>query len=84
MTVTVQAVDNPNENGNIHTGNDSFSFNAPSLPSITRITPSTSTNVDPNIDPIIFHIEDDWAGINPDTISITIPEILSGAMLRYT
>jgi len=77
-------VDNPNENGNIHTGNYSFSFNAPSDPTIARITPSGSTNIDPKIDPIVFHFEDDRAGVNPDTISLTIPEIMSGIDLIYT
>lgn len=84
VTVTVQAIDNPNENGNIHTGNDSFSFNAPSTPTITRITPASSSNIDPTIDPIVFHVEDDWAGINPDTISITIAQVLSGTNILYT
>ena len=84
VTVNVQWVDNPNENGNIHTGNYSFSFNAPSLPTIARIAPSLSTNINPKIDPIIFHFEDDWAGVNPDTISLTIPEILSGSTVIYT
>lgn len=84
VTVSVQASDNPNENGNTHTGTLSFSFNAPSTPVITRLNPASSINVPTNITPIIFRMTDDWAGIDPDTIQITIPAITSGATLIYT
>ena len=84
VTVTIQATDNPNENSVIHTGTHSFSFNAPSIPTITRLSPATSINVATNISPIIFRMADDRAGINPDTIKITIPAIMSWATLLYT
>lgn len=84
VSVILEATDNPNENSAVHTNTYSFSFNAPSTPIITRIQPATSTNIDTRINPIIFRFEDDWAGINPNTISITIPEILSGSTVLYT
>lgn len=84
VTVTIQASDNPNENGSTHTGSYSFSFNAPSTPVITRITPATSTNILTNINPIVFKMSDDRAGINPATIKITIPPVMSGSTVLYT
>lgn len=84
VTVMIQASDNPNENGTTHTGISSFSFNAPSTPVITRISPATSINVISNIDPIVFTMSDDRAGINPTTIQITIPAIMSGSTVLYT
>ena len=84
VTVSMQATDNPNENLITHTGSHTFSFNAPSNPIIQRIEPSSSTNIDPNIAPIIFHFEDDRAWVDPDTISITIPQIMSGLDILYT
>lgn len=84
VTVTVQATDNPNENSNVHTGTYSFSFNAPSTPTITRLSPASSINVATNISPIVFRMADDWAGINPATIKIRIPAVMSWATLLYT
>ena len=84
ITVILEAKDNPNENFVTHTNTYSFSFNAPSTPTITRISPATSTNVDTRTNPFVFHIEDDRAGIDPNTISITIPAILSWSTVLYT
>jgi hypothetical protein len=83
ITVQVTERDNANENGNVHTGNHSFSFNAPVPPTITRLVPSTASNIDPTIDPITFIFADTWAGVNPNTISISIPQIISWSIF-YT
>ncbi len=67
-------IDNPNPDGNIHTGHWSFSFNAPQNPTITRIQPSTSSNIPTTFSWFVFNFEDDRAGVDTGTISITIPE----------
>lgn len=85
ITVTLQAVDNPNETGSIHTGTASFSFNAPLSPTITRILPSTNTFVSPSkLNPIRLFVSDDWAGVDTGSIKITIPTIMSWATQLMT
>lgn len=83
ITVSVSERDNANENGSVHTGTHVFSFNAPVPPTITRIIPSTSINIEPTIDPIVFVFSDAWAWVNPWTIQITIPQIISWSIF-YT
>jgi hypothetical protein len=83
VTVSLSGRDNPNENGVVHTGSYSFSFNAPVAPTITRLIPASSINIDTKINPLVFVFSDTWAGVNPDTISITIPQFSSGSIF-YT
>jgi hypothetical protein len=88
VTVTFEAVDNPNETWAIHTGTASVSFNTPQNPIITRLLPSTDTFVSPSkANPIRLFVSDDWAGINTGSVKITIPKIMSWAeqlMTGYT
>jgi hypothetical protein len=43
----------------------SFSFNAPQVPTITRLLPATSTFVSPSKENVIsLFVSDDWAGVN--------------------
>lgn len=79
ITVNISVTDNPNENGKIHTGNYHFSFNAPEPPTITRTYPTANTFVSPNKNfAISFNMSDTWAGVETWSITITIPEIMSG------
>ncbi len=88
VTVSFEAVDNPNETGSVHTGTASISFNAPQNPTITRLLPSTNTFVSPSkLNPIRLFVSDDWAGVDTGSVKITIPAIMSWAeqlMSGYT
>ena len=79
VTVNISVIDNPNENGKIHTGTYNFSFNAPVPPTIERIYPNLSTFVSPSKNfAISFSMSDAWAGMDTWSVKITIPEIVSG------
>ena len=75
--VNISVTDNPNEYNETNTWTPSFSFNAPENPTITRIQPSTAIDIPPNFGPFVFNFEDDRAGIDTGSISITIPEYSS-------
>lgn len=75
--VQISVTDNPNEFNDTHTGTPSFSFNAPSSPTITRTQPTWSIDISPSFAPFVFEFTDDRAGIDTGTISITLPEYSS-------
>lgn len=81
VNVTGQAVDNL---GNIQTLN--MAFNAPSKPTISAVYPSNGAiNIDRrNTSMIVLSFADDWAWVDTWSISITIPQILSGADVLMT
>lgn len=83
VTVSISVSDNPNEYGQTHTGTHTFSFNKAVAPTITRISPATSTFVSPSkIYPISFFISDDWAWV--DTGSVVITTTYSGGEFVYS
>lgn len=86
VTVSYQAVDNPNENGLVNTGNYTISFNAPIVPIITSIYPiASSTFVDWKKTKVFkLYFYDDRAGVDTWTIQITIPTIMSWAEVLLT
>lgn len=82
VTVEISVSDNPNENGKVHTGTKTFSFNAPVAPEILPISPSTSDFVSPSREFITFKVSDDWAGV--DTWKVVISTIYSGKEFIYS
>lgn len=85
VTVSLQAVDNPNENMQIHTWAYTFSFNASRNPIVTRLLPSSNTFVSPSKNNVIrFYVSDDWAGIDTWTTQITISTVMSWSQQLLT
>lgn len=83
VTVSISVSDNPNEFGKTHTSTHTFSFNNAVAPTITRISPATSTFVSPSkIYPISFYIYDAWAWV--DTGSVVITTTYSGGEFVYS
>ena len=77
ISISITATDRPNESWLTHTSTSSFTFNAPQAPTITMLSPSPTTFVNPSLTEIRFYITDDRAWVDTWTVKFTIPAISS-------
>ncbi len=79
VIITVTWLDNQNYVSSTNEMSETFIFNSPYDPTIGIVTPADNSEFQSTtISPLIFQVDDSWAGIDTGSVIIEIPVVMSG------